>query len=187
MRLRFERNRVPHKGVNPRRIIARLDVRKAVGRAQNTLIRELDFLLVPAGHREQRFNIDLFKILRRIFRHVVREDIDKFLIERHLSFLNRESDRGRAEALTERIERVRNIGPVRRAPRFRDDLAVAQNHYRVDSSEFLVELTDRFGNYIGIEPDRFGRRARERPVFVEILRGGQTGREKRAQERRQRE
>ena len=92
------------------------------------------------------------------------------LVELEFPLGNGEPAGGRAETLTQRIERVGNLGAVRGAPRFGDDLAVAENHDAVDAVKLFVELGYRVRESGGIESDRFGRRAGKRAVFVKILR-----------------
>ena len=116
------------------------------------------------------FERNVFEARVRILGQFVGERVDDFIVELEFPFRDGESDRGRAEALTERIERVRLVRPVRRAPRFRDHFSVAQNHNPVDAVEFLVELLNRLNERVGRDADRLRSSARERSVFVEILR-----------------
>lgn len=69
------------------------------------------------------------------------------------------------------------------APRFADDLSVAEDHDPVDAVEFFVEFFDRLSDYIGVDADRFGDGARQRAVSVQVLSARRGGAEKKRERR----
>jgi hypothetical protein len=125
-------------------------------------IGELRLILVSATHGEQIAYAHHFQVGRRLRGRVFREIFQDQIVHTHLAFRDRQSDRGRSEALAERVQDVGLIGGLRFPPTVGDDLPMPQQHETMHRILFLIRFLDIGANGRRGNALRLGRAAGQR-------------------------